>query len=80
MVCNRRLEKLEKVKADLEKQHGIQALAVECDVTDEAQIKQAKQAVMDKFGRVNILINNAGVGGMGGAGVAEWQKDRGMLI
>lgn len=35
--------------------------AVRCDATNEASIDQAVQAVTDKFGTLDILINNAGV-------------------
>ena len=34
-----------------------------CDVTDEAQIAATMQAAVDKFGRLDIVFNNAGAGG-----------------
>ncbi len=40
---------------------GVQALAVHCDVSESAQITALRDAAMDRFGRVNILMNNAGV-------------------
>lgn len=55
----RRVEKLEEVaRACTEK--GVRALPVRCDVSDEASIKEAVAAVMAEFGRIDILINNAG--------------------
>lgn len=36
-------------------------LALVADVTDEAQVSAAMQRVRDEFGRIDILINNAGV-------------------
>jgi NAD(P)-dependent dehydrogenase (short-subunit alcohol dehydrogenase family) len=39
---------------------GGEGLAVRCDVLDKATIEAAAQAVLDAFGRVDILINGAG--------------------
>lgn len=38
---------------------GGKALAVQCDIRDEANLQQAVQAAVDKFGGIDILINNA---------------------
>jgi NADP-dependent 3-hydroxy acid dehydrogenase YdfG len=60
VVAARREERLsdlvEKLNGD-----GGKALAVECDVTDEEQAHALIQRAKDEFGRVDILINNAGV-------------------
>ena len=55
----RREEKLKEVAADIEKMN-VKALPVKCDVTDEAQIENAVSKVIDTFGKIDILINNAG--------------------
>src|SRR4051812_47463339 len=39
---------------------GAPALAVQADVRDEAQIDAMAKATLDRFGRVDLLINNAG--------------------
>lgn len=75
-ILARRVEKLNQVKADIEKT-GRKALAVGCDVTDEESVKQAMQTVLDTFGHIDILLNNAGVAVRGGVDtmtVEDWDK------
>lgn len=42
-------------------QNGVQTVAVKCDVTDQAQVKQAVDTFIAKFGAIDILINNTGI-------------------
>jgi NAD(P)-dependent dehydrogenase (short-subunit alcohol dehydrogenase family) len=42
--------------------HGDRALAVELDVTDPAEINLAVTAARDRFGGIDVLVNNAGYG------------------
>ena len=42
---------------------GAEPLAVPCDVTDEAQVQAMFAAVSERHGRLDALINNAGLGG-----------------
>ena len=39
---------------------GAKALAVQCNVADEAQVKALMDAAVKEFGRIDILVNNAG--------------------
>ena len=43
-------------------QSGGDALFVHCDVSNEEQVKAMVQATLDKYGRIDVLVNNAGVG------------------
>jgi NAD(P)-dependent dehydrogenase (short-subunit alcohol dehydrogenase family) len=53
--------KLDRV-ADLEKQYPQTAKALALDVTKETQINSAAEQAIAKFGRVDVLVNNAGYG------------------
>lgn len=44
---------------------GVKAIAVKCDVTNEAELENLVNVTVEKMGTVNILINNAGGGGGG---------------
>lgn len=62
VLIARRKELLEKNAADIKAKYGVEVLAVPCDITDTEKVKAAVAATMEKFGRVDILINNAGTG------------------
>jgi len=50
------------------------ALAVQLDVTNRAQIAQAVQQAEKKFGQINVLVNNAGYGYI--AAIEEGEEDQ----
>ena len=58
VVSARRLEQLDQFVA----QAPEQTLAVELDVTREAQAAAAVEAAITRFGRIDVLVNNAGYG------------------
>ncbi len=46
---------------------GVEVLAVETDVSSTASVEALARRTLDRFGKVHVLCNNAGVGGGGGA-------------
>jgi NAD(P)-dependent dehydrogenase (short-subunit alcohol dehydrogenase family) len=59
VLCARRKERCEQAAEEL-RQIGAQALALGCDVRSPDQIRSAVEATISQFGRIDILINNAG--------------------
>src|SRR5512139_2013446 len=59
-IAARRAERLEEVAAECQKLGG-EALVVPTDVTDEAQCKALVEKTIAAFGRLDMLINNAGL-------------------
>jgi 2-dehydro-3-deoxy-D-gluconate 5-dehydrogenase len=56
---------------------GVEAMAVEVDVTDEASLTAMVEATIERFGRIDILVNNAGmnIGGLPqDLATADWHK------
>lgn len=57
----RRVEKIESVAAEITKDTGKKAVAIQCDVSNEENVKTAIDKVIAEFGKIDILLNNAGV-------------------
>lgn len=56
----RRIERLKSLADELIAKGG-KALAVATDVTDRAQVKRLVDTAVQKFGRIDVMINNAGL-------------------
>ncbi|MEV4454047.1 SDR family NAD(P)-dependent oxidoreductase [Streptomyces mirabilis] len=72
----RRKDRLDDVAAEIEKAGGA-ALVVEADITDRIQAEAAVQQAVEHFGRLDTLVNNAGLmllGPVVGADVDEWER------
>lgn len=59
--------------------HEDRAIAVQLDVTKPEQIQAAVQATQDKFGRIDVLVNNAGIGYFGAVEESEEAAVRNMF-
>ncbi len=63
VIAARRQKRNLAVAEELERKFSVRTLAVETDVTREADCEGMIQAAVTKLGTVHILVNNAGVGG-----------------
>ena len=59
VLCARKKERCQEAAEDLQKL-GVKALALGCDVKSPASIQEVVDTALARFGRIDILINNAG--------------------
>jgi len=74
VVADLNLERAEQVAAEIVAQTGRRALAVRVDVTDEGQVEGMVRRTLDEFGRLDVLVSNAGI--LIAEGVDEFPADR----
>ena len=70
------LQEPEEVLGEL-RDAGAEALSVPGDVSDETSVREMVTAVMDRFGRIDVLVNNAGVSFITSAeetSLADWNR------
>ena len=75
-VAGRRLEKIQEVAREIQKEGGA-GFAVECDVTQARDVGRAVKGSVERFGRLNVLVNCAGalhVSTVEGISEEEWDR------
>ena len=60
-IADINLETAQAAADEIAKEFGGEAMAVKCNVAQEEEVNAAVQAVLDRFGTIDVLINNAGV-------------------
>ena len=76
MLSDQHERRLAASQAELAEAYGghDRVAAQPCDVTDEAQVGALTEAAVTRFGRIDVLVNNAGLGGT--ASVLEMTDDQ----
>jgi NAD(P)-dependent dehydrogenase (short-subunit alcohol dehydrogenase family) len=64
---------------DIVKDHSSKSLALELDVTNAGQIREVVKKSKDRFGRIDVLVNNAGIGYFGAVEESEDDEVRRMF-
>jgi NAD(P)-dependent dehydrogenase (short-subunit alcohol dehydrogenase family) len=59
-ICARDARELEPARLSLATK-GIEVFAAPCDVSDRASVQELVESVQSRFGRIDVLVNNAGV-------------------
>lgn len=67
----RREDRLERLAAVLEADHEVEAVVAPTDVGDESAVAAAVEATIDRFGRLDVVVSNAGVPGSDNQPVSE---------
>lgn len=76
-ICARDREVLEKTADEIRSESGVEVLPVSADVSKTDEIKKVVSETINKYSKVDILINNAGgppTGGFLDFSLDEWQK------
>ena len=73
MLCARDEAAVREVAAALKIKHGGTALAMRCDVGDPQSVDALVAATLKQFGKLDVLVNNAGIyGPMGAIDEVDW--------
>jgi 3-oxoacyl-[acyl-carrier protein] reductase len=63
VISDQHHRRLAATREELAQAHGDRVWSQPCDVTDEAQVQALIEAAAARFGRIDVLVNNAGLGG-----------------
>lgn len=77
-LCDIASHRLEQTTKELQARHEhIEILPIEMDVSREAEVNSAVEQTVERFGRLDIGVNNAGIGEAGRTdelALEKWQK------
>ena len=77
VIAARRYEKLVKVAEDLSSKYDIKVIPVKTDVSQAEQVINMVKTAIEKFGSLEILVNNAGIASLSPSvdmSLEEWKK------
>ena len=63
VISDQHARRLGETRDELARAHGDRVWSLPCDVTDERAVAALMEGAAGRFGRIDVLINNAGLGG-----------------
>lgn len=79
IIVARSKDKLEALKSELEKKHGVKIMVIAKDLGAPEAPKEIYDEVTKSGIQIDVLINNAGFGGLGKFHERDWEKDLAMI-
>jgi gluconate 5-dehydrogenase len=77
VIAARRYEKLAKVADEISSKYGVKVVPIKADVSQEDQVISTVKTAIEKFGSIEILVNNAGTASLSPSidmSLEEWKK------
>ena len=77
LIADINSEAAQKIAKDIEAKSAVNTIAVKVDVTDDSQVAEMVQTAMREFGKLDILVSNAGIlkaGEVVDFPTADWRK------
>jgi gluconate 5-dehydrogenase len=77
VIAARRYEKLVKVADEISSKYGVKVVPIKADVSQEDQVISTVKTAIEKFGSIEILVNNAGTASISPSidmNLEEWKK------
>jgi NAD(P)-dependent dehydrogenase (short-subunit alcohol dehydrogenase family) len=61
VIASQNKDRIEAAAERVRKEDGVEVLGLECDVSSEAQVGSVVDKTFERFGRLDIVVNNAGM-------------------
>ena len=58
---NTDLKSAEELEKNVEKEYGVEALVVKCDISKTIEVEEMIEKTINKFGKIDVLVNNAAI-------------------
>jgi NADP-dependent 3-hydroxy acid dehydrogenase YdfG len=78
-LAARREDRLRELAEEIESDHGVETAVFPTDVTDDAEVEATVEGTVEAFGGLDVVVSNAGVGGIGPVEAAPLEEYRRLM-